>query len=248
MRFCDFFTSYKIELKSIERTIPFIKLPLYRKVFAIAFLAFFIISAILYMLNITVASVVFIVLAVIWALSFSIIDSMKNNLETMLKDHYIPYSKKRMNMIIKVLQTYSIDIRDFDSIDRLIAEAQNAQTQCDPLAPLKKSVKTLSTLVIPIIAFAAKKIGDAASQDDIIVLAVQAIIIIILVFSLIFLVAPIIKYIFYQDYNKYDELIYDLRQIKIFYANENFTAGLMDASNSDSASNNNKIAENTTLG
>ena len=35
MRFCDLFISYKIGLKSIKSTIPFTKLPLYRKIFVI---------------------------------------------------------------------------------------------------------------------------------------------------------------------------------------------------------------------
>ena len=35
MRFCDLFISYKFGLKDIKSTIPFTKLPLYRKIFII---------------------------------------------------------------------------------------------------------------------------------------------------------------------------------------------------------------------
>ena len=35
MRFCDLFISYKIGLKNIKSTIPFTKLPLYRKIIVI---------------------------------------------------------------------------------------------------------------------------------------------------------------------------------------------------------------------
>ena len=31
---------------------------------------------------------------------------------------------------------------------------------------------------------------------------------------------PIAKDLLYRDYRKYDELVYDLRQIKLFYAKE----------------------------
>jgi|GEM_PF-5619806 len=31
------------------------------------------------------------------------------------------------------------------------------------------------------------------------------------------------RLLLYRDYNKYDDLIYDLRQIKLFYAKENDT-------------------------
>ena len=56
-----------------------------------------------------------------------------------------------------------------------------------------------------------------------ITMAVQVIILVLLTFSLIFSLIPIIKDILYTDYNKYDDLIYDLRQIKLFYAKENDT-------------------------
>ncbi len=36
MRFCDIFISYKIGLKNLKNTIPFTKLPLYRKIAVIA--------------------------------------------------------------------------------------------------------------------------------------------------------------------------------------------------------------------
>jgi len=48
-------------------------------------------------------------------------------------------------------------------------------------------------------------------------MAELVIILVLLIFSLIFSFILIIKDLFYRDYNKYTELIYDLRQIKIFY-------------------------------
>ena len=51
-------------------------------------------------------------------------------------------------------------------------------------------------------------------------MAVQAIVLILLIFSLIFSLTPIVKDLLYRDYNKYDELISDLRQIKLFYTKD----------------------------
>lgn len=59
-----------------------------------------------------------------------------------------------------------------------------------------------------------------ASQSEMIIIATQIIAILLLIFSLIFSLTPIVKDILYHDYNKYGELIYDLRQIKLFYAKE----------------------------
>ena len=55
----------------------------------------------------------------------------------MLNEHYSPYSEKRMQMTIDVLNNYKISIHDFEAIDLLIEEAKLAQSHCDYLAPLK---------------------------------------------------------------------------------------------------------------
>ena len=220
MRFCDLFISYKIGLKDIKSTIPFTKLPLYRKIFVIILFASAIISFILSMFKLTWIAYIPLALGVISFIVFLIIDSLKRNLKVMLNEHYAPYSESRMKMVIEVLTKYKIDIHNFESLDMLIDEAKHAQIHCDYLAPLKKPLKTLGAIIIPIIAFVAQKIGDAATQDEMIIMAVQAITLVLLVFSLIFLLTPTIKELLYRDYNKYNELIYDIRQIKLFYAKE----------------------------
>ena len=221
MRFCDLFISYKIGLKGIKSTIPFTKLPLYRKVFVIILFASAIFSGILLIFKQTWASYIPIILGIISMLVFFIIDSLKKNLKVMLNEHYSPYSEKRMQMTIDVLNNYKINIHDFESIDLLIEEAKIAQIQCDYLAPLKKPLKTLAAIIVPIVVYVAEKIGDSTSQNEMIIMAAQIIAIVLLIFSLIFSLTPIVKDILYRDYNKYGELIYDLRQIKLFYAKEN---------------------------
>ncbi len=221
MRFCDLFISYKIGLKNIKNTIPFIKLPLYRKIFIIILFACIITSGILLIFRKICFSFILIGLAILFLIIFLIIDSTKSNLEVMLKKHYTPYSEKRMLMTINVLKNYKIDIHNNASIDMLIEEAKLAQIHCDYIAPLKKPLKTLGAIIIPIIAYVAQEIGNASTIDEMIIMAAQVIILVLLIFALIFSLAPIIKDILYRDYNKYDDLIYDLRQIKLFYTKEN---------------------------
>ncbi|MFR5263548.1 MAG: hypothetical protein ACLTE8_06450 [Christensenellales bacterium] len=218
MRFSDLFISYKIGLKDIKSTIPFTKLPLYRKIFIIIFLAGITISGILFIFIQNIFSFIPTGFSLIALIIFSIIDSKKDNLKDMLENHYIPYSKKRMDMTIEVLKKYNINIENLDSIDMLITEAKYAQTSCDFLSQFKKPFKTLGAIIIPIVAFVAKKISEATTPTKMLNMATLAIILILLIFSLIFSFIPIIKDLFYRDYNKYNELIYDLRQIKLFYA------------------------------
>ena len=224
MRFCDLFISYKIGLKDIKSTIPFTKLLLYRKIFIIILFASTIISVILSMFKVNWIAYIPLALGVISFIVFLIIDSLKRNLEVMLNEHYAPYSENPMKMVIDVLTKYGIDIHDFRLLDMLIDEAQNAQIHCDYLAPLKKPIKTLGAIIIPIIAFVAQKIGNTATQDDMITMAAQAITLILLIFSLIFLLTPAIKELLYLDYDKYNEFIYDLKQIKLFYAKEDYSS------------------------
>lgn len=79
----------------------------------------------------------------------------------------------------------------------------------------------MSAIIVPIIAFIAQRIGNTATIDDMITKTAQVIVLILLFFSLIFSLSPIVKDILYRDYNKYNDLIYDLRQVKLFYANKN---------------------------
>lgn len=224
MRFCDLFISYKIGLKEIKSTVPFTKLPLYRKIAVIATFAITISSVTLLLLRLLMAGLITLLVGIISLIIFFIIDSRKRNLKIMLKDHYAPYSEKRMNMVINTLQNYKIDIHNFDSIDLLIEEAQNARIQSDYLAPLKTPIKILSAVIIPIVAYVTRKIGDTASQDEMIIMALQLIALTLAIFSVICALIPTVKDILYYDYNKYNELIYDLRQIKLFYAQGNCTS------------------------
>ena len=218
MRFSDLFISYKIGLKDIKNTIPFTELPLYRKIFIIIFLTGIIISGILLIFKQNIFFFIPIGLIFISIIIFTIIDSKKSNLSIMLENNYIPYSEKRMNMTIEVLKKYKINIENIDSLDMLITEAKYAQTECDLLSQFEKSFKILGSIIIPIVVFIVKKISETATPTDIYNMAELVIILVLLIFSLIFSFMPIIKDLFYHDYNKYTELIYDLRQVKLFYA------------------------------
>ena len=217
MRFSDLFISYKIGLKDIKSSIPFTELPLYRKIFIIIFLTGIIISGILLIFKQNIFSFIPIGLSLISLIIFAIIDSKKSNLSHMLENYYIPYSEKRMDMIIEVLKKYKINIENADSLDMLITEAKYAQAECDFLSQFEKPFKTLGAIIIPIVVFIVKKISESATPTDVIKMAALAIILILLIFSLIFSFVPIIKDLFYRDYNKYTELMYDLRQVKLFY-------------------------------
>lgn len=221
MRFCDLFISYKIGLKGLKTTIPFTKLPLHRKVAVVLTFSLSLFSVFLLILKCNKIALVTILLAVISPIIFLIIDSRKNNLQDMLENHYSPSSHERMGMVLQVLGKYHIDISNMQLIDMLISEAKVAQLQHDYLLPLKKPLKTLEATIIPIVVYVEQKIGNETSQENILTFAIQSIICILLIFSIVLALKTIVKDTLYRDYNKYDNFISDLNQIKIFYSHDN---------------------------
>ncbi len=214
-RFCDLFTSYEIGLRGIKNKIPFLKLPFYRKIFAVLFFFEAIFAFVLTSLNSYFVLYIF-ALMFITLLLFLIIDSQKKNLEIMLEKYYKPYSQKRMELIISILNQYKIDINDKETIDLLIEEAIRAQSKCDYLAPFEKPFKTLGAVTIPVIIYVVKKYSELLDLSELINTTVQYIVIILLCAGVVFVLIPFIKDIFYRDYKKYGEMIYDLRQVKLF--------------------------------
>ena len=82
-RFCDLFISYQIGLKEIKNIIPFIKLPFYRKIFAILFFFEAVFAFVLTSFKIHFGLYI-LALMIITLLVFFVIDSQKINLEIML--------------------------------------------------------------------------------------------------------------------------------------------------------------------
>lgn len=221
MRFSDFFIDYKIRLKDIKSLIPFTQLPLYRK---IAIVVLFII-AVTGLIAITtnhpcIAMLVFGILLLL-SVVFILVDSKKTNLKIMLSEHYAPYSEARMEMMKELLNKYNIEINDTKTIDLLFEEAKKAQIQSNYLLPIIKPIKTLSTIIIPIIVYVAKKMGDLATIEEMLPVVLQIIVIIICAFSIIMAIISILKEFTFLDYNKYNELMDDLSQIKLFYSKTN---------------------------
>lgn len=210
--------SYKIGLRSIKGTIPFTELPLYRQVCMTVFLAGLIIAGILYLYIHSPFTLIPFIISILSVIIFSIIDSRKGNLNFMLKSYYIPYSNERMHMTIEVLREYNIDFNNVESLNLLIEEAKYAQTECDIFAKFEKPLKTLTAIIVPIAVLTVQKVSEAATPTQMLYMGAIAIIGILLIFSLIFTFMPIVKVLLYSEYYKYNELMYDLRQIKLFYA------------------------------
>lgn len=221
MRFNDFYVSYKIRRKEIKNLIPWTKLPLYRKIFLTLCLSILILCIIFFIFKNFIATSITLVFLLILIITYSIINSTKSNLSIMLRKHYSPYSRERMNVIISLFNEYNLDLYDHVLIDLLIEETKKSQKEVDYIGAIEKELKILSTLIVPIIVFAAKKIGDIADISDTIVTVSWIIMIIITVYVFVISIWKSIKEFCRHDYNLHNDLISDLSQIKIFYSHKN---------------------------
>lgn len=232
MTFQDFFVKYKIILKEQKTCIKLKELPTYRKVFLGIFAILFItlvISMIFLLFNtdklrestikkcfyISFSSVIFLIII------FSIVDNKKNNLVLMSTEHYNDYYNDRMELIIKLLEKYRIDLNDVDTIDEIINEAKVQQKQYDYLSLINNPFKSLRAFISSILTYAIKEVLKNDVQIEIIYQIMLLIFYIVLIIFGIYFSGFIIKEVFYFEYKRYEELIYDLKQIKLFYSDKN---------------------------
>jgi kynurenine formamidase len=219
-RFCDFFNRYRISMKDISSTIPFWQLPVYRKCFVVLFVITVIVGMTLMMFNQVKYACVTFILSVIFIAVFFILDSLKKNRRLMVEKYYEPYSCKRMRIVSELLNRYGINPCDIGTIDLLIEESKLAQSNCDYFKPILKPLKVIAAITGPVLLYAFKRIGDLFTLDDMIRSIVWIVVLSILSYSMLLVLDVFRKEVLYKDYNLYEELIYDLRQIKIFGTND----------------------------
>ncbi|WP_313165052.1 hypothetical protein [Sedimentibacter sp.] len=217
MRFCDFFVEYKLEMYNIKSTMHWNELSFYRKCTAIFIFIITVMVIIFSMLN----PLILMSISVITLIFIGIFNSKKEIQRKMLDEHYVKYSKKRMEVFFKLLDKYNISITNTKNLVLLIEQAKDSKTRYDPFLSLNKPFKILGTTIIPIIIYVAQKLAETTSTNELIFLSLQTITIIICLFSIIISITPIIKEIVYQDSIHYDRLIYDINQVLIFYNKEN---------------------------
>ena len=124
------------------------------------------------------------------------------------------YSTDRMNILLDLFKENNLPITT-QKIDLLIDEAKQAEQDANLFLPIKKPVKALSVLIVPITIYIIQQqfTSSNVGASNVILLLVYCILIFVAVYTLISFIEGIM-------YGIYDDLIYDLRQLKIFYVKE----------------------------
>lgn len=220
MRFCDFFMSYKLQLREIPQFIKWKSLPLIRKV-AIATIFMCTISILVsaFVFHNKTISNIFSLLMIVTLIVFAIICSSKKNEKEMLENFYSKYSAQRMESFLKLLKDYSIDKSDKDTLTLLIHEAEFSKENNNPLSLIIKPLKVFSATAFPMIAFVVTRIADETQTEQLVLITIQVIIVAICVVAIVIAFIPTIGTLLYRDGAYYDDLISDLKQTIIFYSN-----------------------------
>lgn len=221
MRFREFFIEYKIGLKKIDNPASFGKQPLYIRVTLFIFYMFIIAGMILTVIKgIAIGSCVcFIGLAVFALYTFLCISKNKKDL-----DKYKKYSDERIYMLYCLLNKYGVEHGNVSKIDLLINEAKDAQSKVDLIAYIRSALKKWYIVLSPIAVVLYKTLFKDDSVMNFWIICSIGMVLLTCVSIYIFIKELI--YIIYEyvhtEYKYYDNLTYDLRQIKIFGFNPDF--------------------------
>lgn len=222
MRFCDFFIDYKIGIKDIDKYIKYNDLPFYRKIFVtIAYIAILLLIIFLITLKLDkiiylplFVSIIFFSLLII----FNFVDSSKKNMIKM-NEYYTKISQQRINVLREMLREYEVDFNDVNKIEMLMEQAKIEQKRNNPFLGIEKPMKILYLIIVPVIVFVAKEVAKVSNIYTITMAASVIIIVSVCVVSMFYSLKPLMYLLFYRDYEKYNILIYDLKQMILFEGN-----------------------------
>lgn len=219
MIFENFFLDYKINLKEIKGFIKFKDQLTYRKFFLVFFpllLILFLISLFFKYAILLFSSIILISASTVIV---GILDNKTENKKVLFKEHYLPNSHKRINIVLKLLDKYNINVDDIDTVEKIIDEARIKQEELDYLSKIKEQIKAISGFIGFFITPFIKEVVASVIDTKNLNLYFFTILSIFAVYIILLSLEFFIRDFFYRDYNKLNELILDLRQITIFYSN-----------------------------
>lgn len=217
MRLKDLCYEYGTELKENKGEIMWSEMPLVKKIVFIIYATISLIGLIISMNN-SQRGVCILFVTLFGLIVFNRIwESKIKNRKRVLEKEMKPDSENRMKMLIGLLKKYNIEYTDKKIIELLILRAEEEREQYDYLKPLYLPVKGLGQIVVPIVVLMANKIYEVKTLEEFLTIAFLAILGICIVYGMMMAFIPFIKELLYVKYHLYSELIYDLKQVELFY-------------------------------
>lgn len=136
-----------------------------------------------------------------------------------MNEYYTKISQQRIDVLREVLRKYKVDYSDVNNIEKLMEQAKSEQKRNDPFLGIEKPMKILYLIIVPVIVFVAKEIAKVTDIYKITMASIVIIIVSVCVVSMIYSLKPLMYFLFYREYEKYNILIYDLKQMILFEGN-----------------------------
>lgn len=227
MDFYNLFSNYKRGHKVVKKTSE-AKYSRPKKIVLAVSFVFWVAFSIALLYQQVLLSIILVVLSVAPSILFlvQVMLSDKNNKDVIDSEYSFcrtqnDYYLSRFRMVKTLLSKYGISTKDDERIKLLIDEAKEAQSACCKLFYLGESPFKDALLVIsPILTVTLESFIKNISPNDAAVLSTNAALLILVAMLFYSILAPVLNGIVHPDYDIYDDFIYDLRQIRLFYSSK----------------------------
>lgn len=224
MFFIDFFVTYKEERKLYKHVI------LLRTIEDGIITSFMLVMAILIfltsILSITFlingkqdttnkANVIILILTIVLIIYIFFREKSKD-----FNNHVKQIKYDRMELIMRVLKKYGVDITDTKTINLLISEAQ-IKRDSNNLLQLKEALLFFGGIFTSMISYIMARAADSLNIKSVIIYGIIIILLLLMYYILFYLIKDFLKNIIMKKYNLCNDLISDLRLIMLFYSSDN---------------------------
>lgn len=224
MFFIDFFKTYKEEKKIYERnmllkafkdgTITSIMMMMAILIFLTSILS------ITFLINgkqdtTEKANIIIIILVIVLMIYFFFREKSKD-----FNNHVKQIKYYRMELIMRVLKKYGVDITDTKTIDLLILEAQ-IKRDSNNLLQLKEAFLFFGGIFTSMMSYVIARAADSLNIKSVIIFGIIIILLLLTYYILFYLIKVLLKNVLMNNYNLCNELINDLRLIVLFYSSDN---------------------------
>lgn len=224
MFFIDFFKTYKEEKKIYERNmlLKAFKDGTITSIMVVMAILIFLTSilSITFLINgkqdtTEKANIIIIILVIVLMIYIFFREKSKD-----FNNHVKQIKYYRMELIMRVLKKYGVDITDTKTIDLLILEAQ-IKRDSNNLLQFKEAFLFFGGIFTSMMSYVMARAADSLNIKSVIIFGIIIILLLLTYYILFYLIKVILKNILMNNYNLCNELINDLRLIVLFYSSDN---------------------------
>lgn len=224
MFFIDFFKTYKEEKKIYERNmlLKAFKDGTITSIMVVMAILIFLTSilSITFLINgkqdtTEKANIIIIILVIVLMIYIFFREKSKD-----FNNHVKQIKYYRMELIMRVLKKYGVDITDTKTIDLLILEAQ-IKRDSNNLLQLKEAFLFFGGIFTSMMSYVIARAADSLNIKSVIIFGIIIILLLLTYYILFYLIKVLLKNVLMNNYNLCNELINDLRLIVLFYSSDN---------------------------